>query len=91
MDVLVKILTDGTQEDVIKMVKVFKKEFRAKPGWEKGTPKRVNNLTMYKNKIQKIAKQQGKDFKLEGEDNKKDKVHLPVMFGGNQLELLYVN
>jgi DNA polymerase elongation subunit (family B) len=77
MDVLVKILTDGTEQDVIDMVKVFKKEFRAKPGWEKGTPKRVNNLTMYKNKIQKIAKQQGKDFKLEGEDNKKDKVHLP--------------
>ena len=31
-----------------------------------------NNLTMYKNKIQKIAKQQGNDFKLEGEDNKKE-------------------
>ena len=76
-DVLVTILTDGTEQDVIDMVKEFKKEFRAKPGWEKGTPKRVNNLTMYKNKIQKITKQQGRDFKLEGADNKKDKVHLP--------------
>ena len=36
MDVLVKILTDGTEKDVIEMVKEFKKEFRAKPGWEKG-------------------------------------------------------
>jgi DNA polymerase elongation subunit (family B) len=76
-DVLVTILTDGTEQNVIDMVKEFKKEFRAKPGWEKGTPKRVNNLTMYKNKIQKIMKQQGRDFKLEGADNKKDKVHLP--------------
>ena len=31
MDVLVKILTDGTEKDVIEMVKEFKKEFRAKP------------------------------------------------------------
>jgi DNA polymerase elongation subunit (family B) len=76
-DVLVTILTDGTEQNVIDMVKIFKKEFRAKPGWEKGTPKRVNNLTMYRNKVKKIAKQQGKDFKLEGNNSKKDKVHLP--------------
>ena len=77
-DVLVKILTDGTQEDVIDMVKEFKKEFRAKPGWEKGTPKRVNNITMYRNKLSKLAKSQSREFKLEGEEEgKKDKVHLP--------------
>ena len=76
-DVLTTILTDGTQEDVIDMVKDFKKEFRAKPGWEKGTPKRVNNITMYRNKLSKLAKSQSREFKLEGEEQKKDKVHLP--------------
>ena len=51
---LVKVLTGGVQNDIITMVKEFKKEFREKPGWEKGTPKRVNNLTKFKNDVCKI-------------------------------------
>ena len=50
-EVLLKVLLDGTQEDVIGMVKEFKKEFRARPGWEKGSQSRVNNLTSYKNRV----------------------------------------
>ena len=41
-----------------KFIKEFKKEFREKPGWEKGTPKRVNNLTKFKNDVAKYKRAQ---------------------------------
>ena len=91
-EVLLKILTDGTEEEVIQMVKTFKKEFRARAGWEKGTPKRVNNLTMYRNKVEKLRKQTGRDIVLD-DDTKKDKVHLPghvsAALNWNMLRELY--
>ena len=76
-EVLLKVLTDGTREEVIKMVKEFKKEFRAKPGWEKGSQSRVNNLTSYKNRVNAAKKAMAKDMNAGGDASKKDKVHLP--------------
>ena len=76
-EVLLSILTDGTREHVIEMIKVFKKEFRAKPGWEKGSQTRVNNLTAYKNKVNKAKKALGREVDLSSAQAKKDKVHLP--------------
>ena len=77
MDVLVKVLTGGNQDDVVNMVKDFKKDFREKPGWEKGTPKRVNNLTKFKNDVAKFKKAQNADFKLRSSEDKLKKPHLP--------------
>ena len=77
MDVLVKVLTGGVQDDVVDMVKDFKQEFREKPGWEKGTPKRVNNLTKFKNDVAKFKKAQNADFKLRSSEDKLKKPHLP--------------
>lgn len=77
MDVLVKVLTGGVQNDVVDMVKEFKKEFREKPGWEKGTPKRVNNLTKFKNDVAKFKKAQNADFKLRSSEDKLKKPNLP--------------
>jgi DNA polymerase elongation subunit (family B) len=76
-EVLLTVLTDGTQDDVIKMVKKFKKEFRAKPGWEKGSQTRVNNLTSYKNRVNAAKKALARDMHIGGDRSKKDKVHLP--------------
>jgi DNA polymerase elongation subunit (family B) len=76
-EVLLKVLTEGTREEVIKMVKEFKKEFRAKPGWEKGSQSRVNNLTSYKNRVNAAKKAMAKDMNAGGDASKKDKVHLP--------------
>ena len=39
------VLIGGTERSVIDRIIEFPKEFRDKPGWHKGTPKRVNNLT----------------------------------------------
>jgi len=74
---LLKVLTGGNQDDIVDMVKDFKKEFRDKPGWEKGTPKRVNNLTKFKNDVAKYKKAQNADFKLRSSEDKLQKPRLP--------------
>ena len=46
-ELLLRVLT-GTQQDAIyDQVREFKLAFQDRPAWEKGTPKRVNNLTKY--------------------------------------------
>jgi hypothetical protein len=46
-EVLEDVLTGSTREAVIEKIREFKYAFADRPGWEKGSPKRVNNLTMY--------------------------------------------
>ena len=46
-EILLDVLTGGTKQSVIDKVKEFKLAFAERPAWEKGTPKRVNNLTKY--------------------------------------------
>jgi hypothetical protein len=55
-ELLLMVLTDKTQDECFKRIVEFRKEFRAKPSWLKGTPKRVNNLT----KHTKVFKSTGK-------------------------------
>ena len=44
-EILMKMLTGETKEHIFERVRKFRTEFKSRPGWEKGTPKRVNNLT----------------------------------------------
>jgi DNA polymerase elongation subunit (family B) len=46
-NVLNDVLQGESREHVIEKIRDFKLAFKDRPGWEKGTPKRVNNLTMY--------------------------------------------
>lgn len=46
-DILLKVLTGSQADYVYDRVREFKTEFQKRPPWEKGTPKRVNNLTHY--------------------------------------------
>jgi DNA polymerase elongation subunit (family B) len=46
-EILLDVLTDASRESVIDKVRNFKIAFAERPAWEKGTPKRVNNLTKY--------------------------------------------
>ena len=55
-DILMMVLTGSSEEDVIEDIKQFRKKFRAMPAWEKGTPKRVNNLTKYTAEFEKTGK-----------------------------------
>jgi DNA polymerase elongation subunit (family B) len=58
-DFLEEILRDcldgKTEESVIEKVRDYKKYFKGLPSWEKGMPKRVNNLTTYAAKIAEKA------------------------------------
>lgn len=46
-EILVDVLTGAERLSVIDKVREFKLAFQSRPAWEKGTPKRVNNLTKY--------------------------------------------
>jgi DNA polymerase elongation subunit (family B) len=46
-ELLLDVLTGCTKEHVYDKVREFKLLFKDRPAWEKGTPKRVNNLTKY--------------------------------------------
>lgn len=45
--ILLDALTHVPKEKIIENICAFKEKFAAMPAWEKGTPKRVNNLTTY--------------------------------------------
>ncbi len=47
MELLIDVLTDRTEKSIMDKVVEFKHKFRDMNSWEKGTPKRVNNLTRY--------------------------------------------
>lgn len=42
--------------EIIEKILKFKHEFKERPGWEKGTPKRVNNLTKYTKEEKRLGK-----------------------------------
>jgi DNA polymerase elongation subunit (family B) len=46
-EILLDVLTGCEKEHVYEKVKEFKLLFTERPAWEKGTPKRVNNLTKF--------------------------------------------
>jgi len=55
-DVLEKVLTGATEKEVLEHITAFRTEFKARPGWEKGSPRRANNVTEYEEKEKKAGK-----------------------------------
>lgn len=47
MEVLIMVLTGRQKEEIVAFIKKFKHELSALDSWVKGSPKSVNNLTMY--------------------------------------------
>jgi DNA polymerase elongation subunit (family B) len=54
--ILTKVLNGVPEQEILDMVTDFRVVFKSRPGWEKGTPKRVNNLTEYQKKEEKQGK-----------------------------------
>lgn len=48
-ELLLETLTGADEDAIINRIIDFRRKFREMPAWEKGTPKRVNKLTYYKN------------------------------------------
>jgi len=55
-DILEQVLQGAERADIIEKILKFKHEFKERPGWEKGTPKRVNNLTKYTKEEKRLGK-----------------------------------
>ena len=55
-EVLLAVLTGAQEEQVLDMITDFRTKFKARPGWEKGSPKRANNITDYRAKLKKQGK-----------------------------------
>ena len=54
--ILLMVLNGQDKQDIIDAINEFRTEFKARPGWEKGTPKRVNNLTKHTAVYEKTGK-----------------------------------
>ena len=55
-DILYQVLTGATEDNVLQAITDFRADFKARPGWEKGSPKRANNITEYWEKEKKQGK-----------------------------------
>ena len=55
-EILLMVLTNQEQPAIMDKIVEFRTSFRDKPGWDKGTPKRVNNLTNHTAIFQKTGK-----------------------------------
>ena len=55
-ELLTAVLTDAKREEIYDRVREFKIAFQDRPAWEKGTPKRVNNLTKYSAEEARLGK-----------------------------------
>ena len=55
-EILNDVLTGATRDEIIAKIREFKYLFKERPGWEKGSPKRVNNLTKYGKEEERLGK-----------------------------------
>ena len=55
-ELLLMVLTKKTEKEVLEKITKFRIDFKQRPGWEKGSPKRVNNLVEYVRKEQRQGK-----------------------------------
>jgi DNA polymerase elongation subunit (family B) len=55
-EILLMVLTNTPESEVLDRIVEFRKEFREMPSWQKGTPKRVNNLTHHTKVFEKTGK-----------------------------------
>ena len=55
-DVLTKVLNGVEGNEILAYIADFRTEFKLRPGWEKGSPKRANNITDYAAKEKKQGK-----------------------------------
>ena len=55
-ELLLMVLTDKTEAEVLERITEFRKDFKLRPGYEKGSPKRANKITEYRKKEEKAGK-----------------------------------
>jgi hypothetical protein len=53
-NLLMDILTEKDRDTMYEKIKEFRMAFKERPSWEKGSPKKVADLTKYVNKVKKV-------------------------------------
>ena len=56
MEILMMVLKEAPEEEIINRITEFRAEFKSRPGWEKGSPKRANKIGHY----QRLEESKGK-------------------------------
>tara|TARA_B100001094_G_scaffold106985_1_gene102941 strand:+ start:2599 stop:5319 length:2721 start_codon:yes stop_codon:yes gene_type:complete len=69
--ILIEILTGKDKTEILSGIQEFKRKFSDKPGWEKGTPKRVNNLTKYVDELTRYSRHTARVGQINGNGNGK--------------------
>ena len=55
-EILTSVLNGAGETDILDKISEFRTEFKNRPGWEKGSPKRANNIAEYEAKEKKAGK-----------------------------------
>jgi hypothetical protein len=55
-ELLLMVLVGRPETEVLERITKFRTEFKSRPGWEKGTPKRVNNLSKFRREEERLGK-----------------------------------
>jgi DNA polymerase elongation subunit (family B) len=55
-EILDRVLNGAEEKEILEKICDFRTEFKSRPGWEKGSPKRANNITEYDEKEKKDGK-----------------------------------
>jgi len=55
-EILTRVLNGAEEKEILDRIGEFRTEFKVRPGWEKGSPKRANNITEYREKERKAGK-----------------------------------
>ena len=55
-EILERVLNGAGETEILDCISEFRTEFKARPGWEKGSPKRANNIAEYQAKEKKQGK-----------------------------------
>jgi hypothetical protein len=81
-EILEDVLTNVDHDTIINKIKQFRTEFKQRPGWEKGSPKRVNNIGKFLGKEQQLI-----------DEEKTGKVNIPghvrASINWNMLKRMY--
>lgn len=67
---LVDILTGADSKNIIGQIKEFRISFKGRPAWEKGSPKKVSNLSKYRAMMERSASMGLTDRRRKGEKAK---------------------
>jgi hypothetical protein len=55
-ELLDMVLNNAQEKEILERIGEFRTEFKSRPGWEKGSPKRANNIAEYQEKEKKAGK-----------------------------------